>query len=179
MLYLRALHIIFVVTWFAGLFYIVRLFVYHAEVQSKSEPERNILSAHFKLASRRLWYGITWPSAVLTWIFGIALMLKMYGTSFPDWLTLKLFIVLLLTVYQIICQNIFRNFQKDKFNMTGIQLRLWNEVATIFLVTIVFIVVMKDLTNWLYGLAGLVVFSLALLAGIWVYKRLRKGGGKF
>ncbi len=174
MLYLLALHIIFVVTWFAGLFYIVRLFVYHAEVQMKQEPDRRILSDHFKLASRRLWYGITWPSAILTWIFGFSLLETLYSEKIPDWLWLKLFFVILLSIYHFSCHRIFSNFQKDKFSMSGMQLRLWNEVATIFLVAIVFIVVMKDLTNWLYGLAGMVAFSLILLAGIKMYRNYRK-----
>ena len=61
-LYVKALHIIFVVTWFAGLFYIVRLFIYHTEANLKSEPERSILVRHFKVAEKRLWFGITFPS---------------------------------------------------------------------------------------------------------------------
>ena len=90
MLYLMALHIIFVVTWFAGLFYIVRLFVYHSEANLKPEPERSILISHFKIAEKRLWYGISLPSAVGAYIFGIALMVNLYSTNIPDWLYLKL-----------------------------------------------------------------------------------------
>jgi putative membrane protein len=173
LLYLKSLHIIFVVTWFAGLFYIVRLFVYHAETQTKPEPEKSILSAHFKIASKRLWYGITWPSMILTWIFGPAVMLHTYGHYVPDWLVLKFFIVILLTVYHFICHRIYLNFQKDKFNWSGQHLRLWNELATIFLVAIVFIVVMKDLTNWLYGLLGLAIFTVVLVLSIKAYKKAR------
>jgi putative membrane protein len=173
-LYLKALHIIFVVTWFAGLFYIVRLFVYHSEVQNKPEPEKSILSTHFKAASRRLWMGITWPSMILTWIFGPALILLIYGRHMPDWLTLKFIIVVFLTVYHFICHRIYLNFQKGKFNWTGLRLRLWNEVATIFLVAIVFIVVMKDLTHWLYGLFGMLLFTFLLLLSIRIYKRVRE-----
>ena len=90
MLYLLALHIIFVVTWFAGLFYIVRLFVYHSEAKEKPEPERSILISHFKGAEKRLWYGITWPSAIGTYIFGIWLLVDRYGANIPEWLFLKL-----------------------------------------------------------------------------------------
>jgi protoporphyrinogen IX oxidase len=174
MLYLKALHIIFVVTWFAGLFYIVRLFVYHSEAQSKPEPEKTILSTHFKIASRRLWYGITWPSAILTYVFGTWFLVKLYGNIIPDWMWLKLSFVLLLTIYHLMCHRIFRNFQRDKITFTSMQLRLWNEVATVFLVAIVFIVVTKDLTNWMWGLSGMLVFSLALLAAIKIYKGMRK-----
>jgi putative membrane protein len=70
LLTVKALHIIFIVTWFAGLFYIVRLFVYQAEADQKEEPEKSILSKQYKIMAKRLWYGITWPSFVLTLLFG-------------------------------------------------------------------------------------------------------------
>ena len=69
-LYIKSLHIIFIVTWFAGLFYIVRLFIYHAESNQKQEPDRSILIDHFKVAEKRLWFGITFPSMILTYVFG-------------------------------------------------------------------------------------------------------------
>lgn len=174
MLYLLALHIIFVVTWFAGLFYIVRLFVYHSEADLKSETERKILFAHFKIAEKRLWLGITWPSAIATYIFGIWLLLDVYGNYIPDWLYLKLGFVLLLTVYHLLCGWMFKSYQKDIIRFSGMKMRLWNEVATIFLVAIVFIVVMKDLTNWMIGAGGMIIFSLLLLMAIKIYKKKRK-----
>jgi putative membrane protein len=87
--YIKALHIIFIVTWFSGLFYIVRLFVYSAEANLKAEPERTILLNQFGIMQKRLWYGITWPSAILTFIFG-TWMWQLYG-SMPQWLVIKLF----------------------------------------------------------------------------------------
>jgi len=78
--YIKALHIIFVVTWFAGLFYIVRLFIYFAEAQEKPEPERSILQNQFRIMQKRLWYGITWPSAILTLIFGFSIVLPFAST---------------------------------------------------------------------------------------------------
>ena len=69
-LYIKALHIIFIVTWFSGLFYIVRLFIYNTEAKEKTEPEKSILQKQFSTMINRLWLGITWPSAVLTFIFG-------------------------------------------------------------------------------------------------------------
>jgi putative membrane protein len=173
-LYLKALHIIFVVTWFAGIFYVVRLFVYHAEAAAKPEPERSILSGHFKGAERRLWYGITWPSAILTWLFGIWLLIKMFGDNIPDWLWVKLAFVAGFTLYHLVCGRMFRAFQKDIIPFTGAQLRVWNEVATLFLFTIVFIVVVRDTTQWLTGLAGLVLLSLLLFLGIKIYRRIRE-----
>ena len=174
MLYLMALHIIFVITWFAGLFYIVRLFVYHSEANLKSEPERSILIAHFKGAEKRLWYGITWPSAVGTYIFGIALLVNMYGSNIPDWLYLKLGFVVGLTIYHLLCGRILNQFQKNEIHYSGMKLRLWNEVATIFLVAIIFIVVMKDLTNWIKGVIGMIIFSAILIFAVKIYKNIRE-----
>ena len=87
-LYIKALHIIFIVTWFSGMFYIVRLFVYHSEAAEKLEPERSILSKQYKIMIKRLWLGITYPSAVLTLIFGTS-MWYLLGVT-PEWLVIKL-----------------------------------------------------------------------------------------
>src|SRR4029078_7832406 len=104
--YIKALHIIFVVTWFSGLFYIVRLFVYSAEASIKAEPERSILLKQFSIMQKRLWYGITWPSAILTLIFGIWLW-QLYG-SLPAWLLVKLFFVVALFIYHLSLHIIFK-----------------------------------------------------------------------
>lgn len=141
--YIKALHLIFVVTWFAGLFYVVRLFIYHVESDLLGEPDRNILQKHFKLASKRLWYGITWPSAIGTFIFGFWMMYKLYGWNLPEYLILKLFFIGGLTVYHLLCGVLFSQLQKNEIRYSGFQLRLWNEVATVFLVAIIFIVVLK------------------------------------
>ncbi len=174
MLYLKALHIIFVITWFAGLFYIVRLFVYHAEANDMPDAEKNVLIRHFKVAEKRLWYGITWPSAILTWIFGIWLLVRMFGSQIPDWLWVKLSFVIGLTIYQLLCGRIFQQLQRDDCRYSGMKMRLWNEVATVFLVAIIFIVILKDSTDWIYGLAGLLVFSIILLLAIRIYKKIRE-----
>src|ERR1017187_5529456 len=99
--YLLALHIIFVVTWFSGLFYIVRLFVYHAEAEKKIEPEKSILQKQYKLMEKRLWYGITWPSMIGTYVFGFWMLYENYGLNIPAWLLLKLSFVFGLTLYHI------------------------------------------------------------------------------
>ena len=80
-LYIKSLHIIFIVTWFAGLFYLVRLFIYHTEAHQKQEPDRSILISHFKLAEKRLFFGITYPSMILTYIFGFWMALSMFRMS--------------------------------------------------------------------------------------------------
>ena len=174
MLYLKAIHIIFIVTWFSGLFYMVRLFVYHSEANEKPEPEKSILINHFLAAEKRLWYGITVPSAYGTIIFGLWLSYDMFGFHFPDWLLLKLGVVLGLLIYHLICGKIFKNFQKGQINYSSMQMRIWNEVSTIFLTSIVFIVVLKDMLNWLKGLAGIILFSILLMSAIKTYKTIRE-----
>lgn len=173
MFYIKALHIIFVVTWFAGLFYIVRLFIYHIEANDKPEPEKSILQQQFSIMEKRLWYGITWPSAILTAIFGPWLMFE-FGMQHANYMHLKLGFVLFLYIYHILCHRMFKQLQQNTLNWSSNQLRLWNEVATVFLIAIIFIIVLKDLTNWIYGLVGLVLFAVLLMLAIRIYKRIRE-----
>jgi protoporphyrinogen IX oxidase len=172
--YLLAVHIIFVVAWFAGLFYLVRLFIYHTEANKKPEPERNILIAHFKMAERNLLNIITWPAMIGTYVFGFWYAFELFGLSFPGWLILKLAFVLGLTLYHFQCAIIYRNLKHDVFKYSSFKLRLWNEVATLFLVAIVFIVVYKDLGNWLWGMAGFVLFAVLLFLAINLYRKIRR-----
>lgn len=174
MLYLKAFHIIFVVTWFAGLFYIPRLFIYHTEAQKKPEPDKTILSNQFKIMQKRLWYGITWPSAILTYILAFWLAYELFGFSFPGWLLLKLVFVFGLSIYHIQCGLIFHQLKNDIFKWSGMQLRFFNEVATLFLFAIVFIVVLKDKGNFYWGIIGLLIFVVLLTASILAYARGRK-----
>ncbi|MEO7316472.1 MAG: CopD family protein [Ginsengibacter sp.] len=170
--YIKALHIIFVITWFSGLFYIVRLFVYSAEANMKPEPGRTIILDQLEIMKKRLWYGITWPSAILTFIFGIWMGI-LYG-SLPAWLLIKLFFVLGLFIYHFSLHKIFKQQQKENFCWSSQQLRIWNEVATIFLISIVMLVVVKQLLSVVWGLVVLIMFSFLLLAAIRLYKKFRK-----
>lgn len=169
--YIKALHIIFIVTWFAGMFYIVRLFIYNTEANEQPEPEKKILSRQFSIMIKRLWLGITWPSAILTLIFG-TWMGFLYG-SIPSWLWVKLGFVAGLYAYHFTLQKIYSDEIKGIFKYTSNQLRIWNEVATIFLVAIIMIVSVKDSMSWLYGLIGLVLFVIALMSAIKIYKAVR------
>ncbi len=171
--YIKALHVIFIVTWFAGLFYLPRLFIYAVEAHAAPEPERSILLKHLKTWMRRLWYGITWPSAVVTLLFGFY-FLHVYARHMPSWLWVKLGFVVGLYAYHIACHVIYRQLQKDKYRYTSQQLRVWNEVATIFLVSIVFIVILKNALSMLWGLLGLAVFIAVLLIAIRIYKKVRE-----
>src|SRR5579872_3966409 len=169
--YVKALHIIFIVTWFSGLFYMVRLFVYHTEANEKPEPERRILMQQFKIMIRRLWLGITWPSAILTLIFG-PWMMGLMGSA-PTWLVIKLGFVVGLYLYHFSLQVIYRQQMMGIFRFSSQQLRIWNEVATIFLIAIVMLAVVKQNLSWAWGLLGLFLFVVLLMSAIKIYKIIR------
>jgi len=173
-LYLKALHIIFVVTWFAGLFYIVRLFIYQVEAHEKPEPDRSILEAEYKRNSKRLWFGITWPSAILTLIFGGLVLWQVPSYLYQGFMQIKLIMVLGLYLYHFACHKIYKQLQQRVYNYTSQQLRMWNEVATIFLVGIVFIIVLKSALSMIWGFLGLVLFTIILMLAIRIYKKIRE-----
>lgn len=171
-LYLKALHLIFVVTWFSGMFYLCRLFIYNREAQDKTEMERDILTRQFSIMIRRLLFGITWPSAVLVTLFGLW-SLSHYA-AIPVWMHIKLGLVLLLLLYHYSLHRIYRQQAAGHFGMSSFQLRLWNEVPTVFLVGIVMLAVVRQNISLVYGLGGLLAFVALLFAAIRVYKALRK-----
>ena len=173
-LYLKAVHIVFIVTWFAGLFYIPRLFVYIIESHDRPEPERIILLKQLKMMASRLWYGITWPSAILTLAMGAALIINQ-----PEWLSqgfmhVKLALVFLLYLYHFSLHRVFKQLRRGTVRYSSRQMRLWNEVATLFLISIVFIIVLKSALSIVWGLAGLIAVTLLILGGMAIYKRYRK-----
>ena len=171
--YILAIHIIFVVCWMAGLFYIVRLFIYHTEAQQKPEPDRKILSDQFEIMERRLWNVIAIPSMLLVLAAGITMVILMPGWLQQPWLHIKLAFVAGLIIYHFICQNKIKQMRKGIFKWTSTQLRIWNEVATIFLFAIVFLAVLKDAISWLYGVIGIIVFSLIIMSAVKIYKYYR------
>ena len=172
--YIKALHIIFVVTWFSGLFYIVRLFIYNTEAGDKEEPAKSILRAQFWIMIRRLWLGITWPSAVLATGFGVWTWLLL--GVLPAWLIVKLFFVVGLILYHFSLHSIYRQQQRGVFRYSSQKLRYWNEVATIFLFAIVTLAAVKQGMSVVYGLIGLVTLMVVLVTAIKIYKRVRKRG---
>lgn len=173
MQYILALHIIFIVTWFSGMFYIVRLFIYNTEAGEKDEVEKQILRRQFTLMMKRLWYGITLPSAILTLIFGPWVWYEVYSFSLPQWLAIKLVFVAFLYAYFITLHIIFKQQLNGIFKFTSQQLRIWNEVATIFLVAIVMLAVVKQGISVIWGLIGLVLFVILLMSAIKIYKLVR------
>ncbi len=179
MLYLLALHIIFVITWFAGMFYMPRLFIYNTEAESKNEEAKKILHEQFEVMMKRLWYGITVPSALLTLVFGPIVMFAEGWNKhlFDDagrWLLIKLIFVFFLYLYFISLHKIFKQQLKGIYKYSSQQLRIWNEVATIFLVAIVFLAVVKQSISLVWGLIGLILFIIILMSAIRIYKMMRK-----
>ena len=172
--YLKSLHIIFIVTWFSGMFYIVRLFIYNTEAGEKQEIEKNILRNQFTIMIKRLWLGITWPSAILTAVFGPLVMYETgYFSSVPSWLWIKLVFVSLLYAYHFSLHTIYKQQLQGVFKFSSQKLRVWNEVATIFLIAIVMLVVVKQSLSWVWGLIGLILFVIVLMSAIKIYKLMR------
>ena len=170
--YVKALHIIFIVTWFSGMFYIPRLFIYNTE--ANDEPDENVRTAlhrQFNIMIKRLWFGITWPSAILTLIFGLW-MWYLYN-SMPNWLMIKLCFVIGLYLYHFSLHTIYKQEAAGVFKYSSQQLRLWNEVATIFLIAIVMLAVVKQSLSWVWGLAGLMLFIALLMSAVKIYKLVR------
>ncbi|MFI5186406.1 MAG: CopD family protein [Chitinophagales bacterium] len=170
-LYIKALHIIFVVTWFAGLFYMPRFFIYNTEANEKPGAEKNILQNQFGIMMKRLWYGITWPSAILTLILGPWIWYLL--GSFPTWLMIKLCFVIGLYAYHFSLHAIYKQQIKGVFKYSSQQLRIWNEVATIFLAAIVMLAVVKQNISVVWGIAGFILFVFLLMSVVRVYKILR------
>jgi putative membrane protein len=172
--YIKSLHLIFVITWFAGLFYIVRLFVYQIEANDKPSPEKEILQKQYKIMTYRLWYIITWPSAILATIFALSLLHLNPGFIEMPWMQVKLGFVVLLFIYHFKCHKIYTELQNDTIKYTSNFMRLWNEGATIILFAVVFLVILKNAINWIYGVVGIVLFSVIIMLGFKFYKRIRE-----
>ncbi len=174
--YFLAVHIIFVVSWMAGLFYGVRLFIYHTEANDRPELEKNILQKEFAKIEGRLWNIITIPAMCLTVLAGALMLYTRPYYLTLSWMQVKLGFVVLLLFYHFICQNIMKQLRKGIFKYSSNQLRLWNEVATILLVAIVFTVILKSAVDWVYGLVGLIAFSVIIMTAVKIYKRYREKG---
>lgn len=155
-----------------------RLFIYNVEANSKPAAAKAALQSQFTVMMKRLWYGITWPSAIITFIMGLTVLLKggWYNTLLQPhglWLLIKLGLVVLLYLYHISLHKIFKQQVAGIFKYTSDQLRMWNEVATIFLITIVILATVKKSMSLLWGSLGTIALVAILLIAIKIYKRLR------
>lgn len=135
MLWVKAFHIIFMVTWFAGLFYLPRLFVYHAEAKDEISNER------FKIMERKLYYGIATPGGLITIILGLWLIHMMgWGLLSLLWLQLKLVLVAILVIYHLYCGKLLRDFKDDRNRHGHVWYRWFNEFPVIILIAVVLLV---------------------------------------
>ncbi len=171
--YIKSLHLIFVITWFAGLFYIPRLFVYQIEAFHKPSPDKEILGKQLKLMAKRLWYIIAWPSAILAIFFAIWLLVLVPSWMEQSWMHVKLGFVVLLIMYHIKTHLYFKELQNDSVKKSSNFMRIWNEGATFILFAVVFLVVLKSAFNWIFGVIGILVLGILLMLGFKVYKRIR------
>lgn len=173
-LYIKSLHLIFIVTWFAGLFYIPRLFIYQIEASEKEVPEKSILGKQLALMAKRLWYIITWPSMILTSIFAFTMLYLNPALLQMPWMQIKLCFVVLLFAYHLKNHQIFKQLQRGEVKYTSRFMRIWNEGATLILFAVIFLAITKSAVNWLYGLFGLLSLAVLLMLGIRLYKRIRE-----
>lgn len=183
----KGLHVIGFVSWFAGILYLVRLFIYHAEAdQLKTPEEAAILKPQYELMERRLYGIITVPAMILTWIGGLMMITLGYlDDSVINWLTtggiwlhVKLVFVFILSAYTLYCKTMLQNLAAGTSSLTSQQFRFWNEVPTIFLAAIVFLAVFKSMLNFGYAFGGLVIFGILLGVGVKVYKQAREKAGE-
>ena len=140
MLWIKAWHIIFMVTWFAGLFYLPRLFVYHAMCKTHGSEDASSI-AHFKIMEHKLYFGIMTPGAILTIIFGLWLWLG-YGIT-GTWLHAKLALVGVLVVYHIYCGKLLLDFKHDRNHHSHVYFRWFNEIPVIILIAVILLVEVK------------------------------------
>jgi len=161
------------VTWFAGLFYMPRLFVYQVEAHGKPSPEREILGKQLALMAHRLWKIITGPSLVLCSVFAF-LMFYINPTLLElPWMQIKLGFVILLYSYHAKTWSIHKQMQEGEFKYTSKFMRLWNEGATLILFAVVFLVITKSAVNWIYGVLGLLGLAVLLMMGVKLYKKIQ------
>lgn len=171
--YIKSFHLIFVITWFAGLFYIPRLFVYQIESFQKPSPDKEILGKQLKLMAKRLWYIITWPSGILATIFAVWLLILQPFWLTQPWMHVKLGFVVLLIIYHLKTHQYYKQLQNDTMTKTSSFMRIWNEGATFILFAVVFLVILKNAINWIYGIVGLVALGILIMLGFKLYKNMR------
>lgn len=171
--YFKAFHLIFVITWFAGLFYIPRLFVYQIEAFHKPSPDKEILGTQLKLMAKRLWFIITWPSAILALLFGLILFYLNPTLIYQDWMQVKIGFIILLFIYHLLTHKYYNQLQADDVKKTSSFMRIWNEGATFILFAVIFLVILKSAINWIWGVVGILVLGVLIMLGFKVYKNIR------
>lgn len=186
LLLLKALHVVGFVSWFAGQFYLVRIFVNHAEAFDKPEAERSVLAPYFTGMEWRVYKVILTPAMGITWLAGLGMLaLGLWSDSAPNyfdmgtpgWMHLKLFLLILLSGYHGWCKTVIPKLEQGSSPYTAWQFRLLNEVPTLFLVAIAFTAVLGKAgqLNYLYLAVGIVLFAGLIYRGARAYARRRAG----
>lgn len=168
----KALHLIGMVSWMAGLFYLVRIMVYHAEADNRPEPARAILVAQYTVMEWKVYRVIIRPATVITWMFGLLMLLLQPVWLQQAWIYAKLTFVLLLTGYTYYCQVHIRRLELHVSGFTHLHYRVMNEIPTIILAAVVFLAVFRTRINWLYLFCG-----IGLFAGL-IFSAVRKVAAK-
>ncbi|MHC5354905.1 CopD family protein [Myroides sp. LJL115] len=171
-LYIKSLHIIFVVCWFAGLFYIVRLFVYYCEANNMEQQQKVILQNQYQIMVERLFNIITWPAAILTTVFGVTMLVLNPNLLTIPWMHIKLAFVILLWIYHLRCQTFVKQISSRTLTKKSSYFRIFNEGATLLLFSIVFIVILKSSLDWIFGVLALFGLAILLMLGIRLYKAI-------
>jgi protoporphyrinogen IX oxidase len=175
-LFFKALHIIGFVSWFAGLFYLVRIFVYHSETSEKPIEHRAFMQKEFSLMQRRAFTIIATPAMVITWACGLTMLYINPAILDQNWIRVKLVLLLILTAYHFYCKTIIFKQANGKQTLNSFQFRLLNEFPTLFLVAIVLLAVVRDVLNFAYLFIGIIAFGFTLFIAAKAYKKNRDKG---
>lgn len=176
----KTLHIIGFVAWFSGLFYLVRMFVYYREAASKSDVEKKILQDQYHLMQQRVYKIICNPAMMITWTAGLA-MLYLYGLEWikiNTWIHTKLLLVVLLTIYHLYCKRYIRHLREGTDKLNSFQLRLANEVPTLFLFAIVIFAVYRNVASASTVFGSTILFGVILFLFTKWYKKIRESKGE-
>lgn len=180
LLLLKALHIIGFTAWFAGLFYLVRMFVYHTEAYDKPQPEQDILRKQLNMMESKVYKIICTPAMLLTYICG-TMMIVDYGMDWfkvNGWLHIKLLLIFLLTGYHHYCKGLIQKMEVGKTGFSSFQFRLFNELPSLLLIAIVLLAVFKNKLNFLYAIIGILIAGVLMYLIARVYKNKRETTSK-
>lgn len=173
-LWFKAFHIVGFVCWFAGMFYLPRLFVYHAEANEQPEPARTILQNQYQIMEKRLYSIIMTPAMILTIAMAVGLISTEPDVLKQPWLHIKLALVALLVAYHHVCARIMKQFAENRCKMTGQQFRWFNEFPTVFFVLVVMLATFKNTLPTSATAWGIFAMVIAMAAFIQLYARKRR-----
>ena len=170
----KALHLIGMVSWMAGIFYLVRIMVYHAEALRLDEPNRSILSKQYNLMEWKAYRVIVQPAVILTWSFGVIMLCLQPAWLSQGWMHVKLLLLVLYSSYTHYCKGHIRRLETNNSSFTSVQYRAMNEIPTLFMVGIIFLAVQKSNVNWWYFSLGIGLFSGLIFYAVYKVARLSR-----